>query len=148
MGDLRRSPQVYANAGVCYACYMAQQLPSDKKPHDAHEPKSHASRERSIASIVPAQADSITSRDNKWLKKFRTALRGSGPEQGEPIAAEGPKLVEECVRAGLETEALLVSETGERQLERILRAASDSESGIARSRIFRTTDKLFESVAG
>ncbi len=127
---------------------MAQQLPSDKKSHDAHEPESHGSRERFNASVVPAQADSITSRDNKWLKKFRAALRGHGPEQGEPIAAEGPKLVEEGVRAGLETEALLVSETGERQLERILRAASDSESGIPRSRIFRTTDKLFESVAG
>lgn len=148
MAALGRSQQVYASAGVCYACYMAQQLPSDKKSHDGHEPESHASRERSTASIMPTQIDSITSRDNKWLKKFRAALRGSGPAQGEPIAAEGPKLVEEGVRAGLETEALLVSETGERQLERILRAASDSESGIARSRIFKTTDKLFESVAG
>jgi TrmH family RNA methyltransferase len=127
---------------------MAQQLPSDKKSRGAQEPEPHVSRERFDASIAPAQADSITSRDNKWLKKFRAALRGHGPEQGEPIAAEGPKLVEEGVRAGLETEALLVSETGERQLERILLAASESESGIARSRIFRTTDKLFESVAG
>ena len=148
MADLRHSQQVYASAGVCYACYMAQQLPSGKKSRGAREPESHASRERFNASVVPGQADSITSRDNKWLKKFRAALRGHGPEQGEPITAEGPKLVEEGVRAGLETEALLVSETGERQLERILRAASDSESGIARSRIFRTTDKLFESVAG
>jgi TrmH family RNA methyltransferase len=148
MADFRHSPQVYASARVCYACHMAQQLPSDKKSHDAHEPESHASRKRFNASLVPAQADSITSRDNKWLKKFRVALRGHGPEQGEPIAAEGPKLVEEGVRAGLETEALLVSETGERLLERILRAASDSESGIPRSRIFKTTDKLFESVAG
>src|ERR1700722_18273849 len=148
MDDFPLSPQVYANARVCYACHMAQQLPYDKKSHNAHEPETHASRECSLASMVPAQTDSITSRDNKWLKKFRAALRGHGPEQGEPIAAEGPKLVEEGVCAGLETEALLVSETGERQLERILRAASESESGIARSRIFRTTDKLFESVAG
>jgi TrmH family RNA methyltransferase len=95
----------------------------------------------------PAQTDLITSRDNKWLKKFRAALRGAGPQTGEPIAAEGPKLVEEGVRAGLETQALLVSETGERQLERILRAASESDSGIPRSRIFKTTDKLFEGVA-
>jgi TrmH family RNA methyltransferase len=148
MADLRSSQQVYASAGVCYARYMAQQLPSDKKPHDAGRLEPHRSGGPSTASVVPVQGDSITSRDNKWLKKFRAALRGSGPEQGEPIAAEGPKLVEEGVRAGLETEALLVSETGERQLERILRAASDSESGIPRSRIFKTTDKLFESVAG
>jgi len=148
MTDFRRSQRVYASACVCYACYMARQLPSGKKLHDAHEPETDTSRERSTARIMPVQTDSITSRDNKWLKKFRAALRGTGPGQGEPIALEGPKLVEEGVRAGLETEALLVSETGERQLERILRAASDSESGIARSRIFRTTDKLFESVAG
>jgi RNA methyltransferase, TrmH family len=148
MADLRSSQQVYASAGVCYACYMAQQLPSDKKPHDAGRLQPHSSGGHSAASVEPIQGDSITSRDNKWLKKFRAALRGSGPEQGEPIAAEGPKLVEEGVRAGLETEAFLVSETGERQLERILRAASDSESGIPRSRIFKTTDKLFESVAG
>jgi TrmH family RNA methyltransferase len=127
---------------------MAQQLPSDKKPHDAGRLQPRSSGGHSAASVEPVQGDSITSRDNKWLKKFRAALRGSGPEQGEPIAAEGPKLVEEGVRAGLETEAFLVSETGERQLERILRAASDSESGIPRSRIFKTTDKLFESVAG
>jgi TrmH family RNA methyltransferase len=92
--------------------------------------------------------DNISSRDNKWLKKFRSALRGTGPSQGEPIAAEGPKLIEEGVRSGLEAEALLVSDSGERHLERILQAASASESGIPRSRIFRTTDKLFEGVAG
>ncbi|MGB8540407.1 MAG: RNA methyltransferase [Candidatus Acidiferrales bacterium] len=101
-----------------------------------------------MSTAGPAHTDIISSRDNKWLKKFRAALRGAGPKPGEPIAAEGPKLVEEGVRAGLETEALLVSETGERQLERILRAASESESGIPRSRIFKTTDKLFEGVAG
>jgi TrmH family RNA methyltransferase len=92
--------------------------------------------------------DPITSRDNKWLKSFRAALRGSGPETGEPIGVEGPKLVEEAVRAGLEAEAVLVSETGERELERILLAASESDPGIPRSRILRTSDKLFASVAG
>jgi RNA methyltransferase, TrmH family len=92
--------------------------------------------------------DPITSRDNKWLKAFRAALRGSGPDAGEPIGVEGPKLVEEALRAGLRAEALLVSETGERDLERILLAASESDPGIPRSRILRTTDKLFASVAG
>ena len=92
--------------------------------------------------------DPITSRENKWLKAFRAALRGSGPDAGEPIGVEGPKLVEEAVRAGLEAEALLVSESGERDLERILLAASESDPGIPRSRILRTSDKLFASVAG
>jgi TrmH family RNA methyltransferase len=92
--------------------------------------------------------DPITSRDNKWLKAFRAALRGGGPASGEPIGVEGPKLVEEAVRAGLHAEALLVSEAGERDVERILQAASESDAGIPRSRILRTTDKLFASVAG
>jgi TrmH family RNA methyltransferase len=90
----------------------------------------------------------ITSRENKWLKLFRAALRGTGPAEGEPIGVEGPKLVEDALRSGLEAEALLVSEGGEADLERILRAASESEAGIPRSRVMRTTEKLFVSVAG
>lgn len=104
------------------------------------------------AERAPSERDSqpelIRSRENKWLKAFRAALRGVGPRTREPIAVEGPKLVEEGLRAGLEAEALLVSETGECELDRILRAASETESGISRSRILRTTDKLFASVAG
>ncbi len=93
-------------------------------------------------------ADVITSRDNKWLKQFRAALRGTGPRDGELIGVEGPKLIEEALRSGLEAEALLVSEAGEREAGRILDAAGDSETGIARSRVLRTTNKLFEGVAG
>jgi TrmH family RNA methyltransferase len=92
--------------------------------------------------------DVITSRENKWLKMFRAALRGTGPSESEPIGVEGPKLVEDALRSGLQAEALLVSEAGEADLERILRAASESEAGIPRSRVLRTTDKLFASVAG
>jgi TrmH family RNA methyltransferase len=92
--------------------------------------------------------ETITSRENKWLKIFRAALRGTGPSEGEPIGVEGPKLVEDALRSGLEAEALLVSESGEADLERILRAASESDAGIPRSRVMRTTDKLFASVAG
>jgi len=93
---------------------------------------------------------SITSRDNKWLKSFRAALRGKGPDpaQNDPIGIEGPKLVEEALRSGLEVQALLVSESGERDVAAILKAASESEAGIPRSQILRTTDKLFESVSG
>jgi len=90
----------------------------------------------------------IRSRDNKRLKTFRAALRGSGPAAGEPIAVEGPKLVEEGLRAGLELDALLVSESGEAHLDRIFAVARETEDGVPRSRIFRTTDKLFAGVAG
>jgi TrmH family RNA methyltransferase len=144
-----RSQQVYASSAVCYAYCMAPQFPLDKRAQAAPESVPvRAQSSQSAAGVGGGNAESIASRDNKWLKQFRGALRGTGPAEGEPIAAEGPKLVEEGVRSGLEAEALLVSETGERHLECILQAASESDSGIPRSRIFRTSDKLFESVAG
>src|SRR6202453_2678341 len=93
-------------------------------------------------------ADVITSRENRWVKLFRAGLRGTGPSGDGAIAVEGPKLIEDALRHGLEAEAVLVSDSGERHLENILRAASDSESGIARSRVLRTTDKIFESASG
>jgi TrmH family RNA methyltransferase len=108
-----------------------------KKPQQTPPP-----RKREIRSDV------ITSRNNKWLKIFRAALRGTGPAQDEPIGVEGPKLIEDAVRSGLVTEALLVSDAGEQELERILRAATQTEAGIPRSRVLRTTDKLFTNVAG
>jgi RNA methyltransferase, TrmH family len=127
---------------------MAQRFPADEQ--------SGGVRQRARAAVISGHADSlhaapvdvITSRDNKWLKLFRAALRGSGPASGELIGVEGPKLVEEGVRSGLEAEALLVTEASESGLDRILRAASESEAGIPRSRVLRTTEKLFESVAG
>ncbi len=90
----------------------------------------------------------ITSRDNKWLKAFRSTLRGSGPKANDPIGVEGPKLIEDALRSGLEAEALLVGESAERGAEVILRAAAETDAGISRSHILRTTDKLFQSVAG
>jgi RNA methyltransferase, TrmH family len=97
---------------------------------------------------VGTERDTIVSRDNKWLKLFRAALRGTGPRAGEAIGVEGPKFIEDALRSGLEADALLVSESGERHAVAVLRAASESEAGIARSRVLRTSDKLFESVAG
>lgn len=114
-------------------------------------PKSSAQRfdrERSKLADSDSSGNSITSRDNKWLKRFRAALRGPGPAAGEPLGLEGPKVVEEAFRSGLEAEALLVSETGERELPRLLQVAAQSDYGIDRSRILRTSDKLFDSAAG
>jgi TrmH family RNA methyltransferase len=143
------SAWVYARSGVCYACCMAQQFPAEKRaPTESENVRVRPREKDPLTEAALNPGNNISSRDNKWLKKFRYALRGTGPLQGEPIATEGPKLVEEGIRSGLEAEALLVSDSGERHLERILQAASASESGIPRSRIFRTTDKLFESVAG
>lgn len=90
----------------------------------------------------------IRSRENRRLKLFRAALRGGGPASGEPIAVEGPTLVEEGLRAGLPLETLLVSESGEKHLGRIFQAARETADGIPRSRILRTTDNLFAGVSG
>jgi TrmH family RNA methyltransferase len=92
--------------------------------------------------------ETITSRDNKWLKAFRAALQGTGPKEGDPIGIEGRKMVEEALASGLETNALLVSDSGEGELAHLLEIAGKSETGIPRSRIFRTTDKLFAGVSG
>jgi TrmH family RNA methyltransferase len=93
-------------------------------------------------------SDSITSRDNKWIKAFRAALQGTGPKEGDPIGIEGPKMVEDALASGLETKALLVSDSGERDLAHLLEVAGKSEIRIPRSRIFRATDKLFAGVSG
>ncbi len=101
-----------------------------------------------LRGVGTERGDTIASRDNKWLKLFRAALRGTGPRTGEAIGVEGPKFIEDALRSGLEADALLVSASGERHAAAVLRAASESEAGIARSRVLRTSDKLFESVAG
>lgn len=94
------------------------------------------------------RGDVITSRDNKWLKQLRSALRGTGPSGDELLGVEGPKLIEEAIRSGLEAEAILVSVSGEHHLPHILATASDSDAGIRRERIFKTTDQLFAGCAG
>jgi TrmH family RNA methyltransferase len=103
---------------------------------------------RAPAPSVAEHADVISSRDNKWLKLFRSSLRGAGPSAGELIGVEGPKLVIEALGSGLEAEAVLVSASGEQHMEAILRAASESEAGIRRERILKTTDKMFAGIAG
>ena len=90
----------------------------------------------------------ITSRDNKWLKSFRAALQGSGPKQSDPIGIEGRRLVESALASGSAAQALLVSESGERDLAHILEAASGGRATLPHSHIFRTTDKLFARVSG
>ena len=111
-------------------------------------PQRSIKRSVTRAAASTERPDVISSRENKWLRLFRAALRGTGPGSDEAIGVEGPKLVEEAIRWGLEADAILVSEAGEAHLDRILLAASESEAGIRRERIFRTTDKLFAACAG
>ena len=106
---------------------------------DSHDKRANErERARAYADVAPSSASEggeagggasgvITSKDNKWIKTFRAALLGGGPKGEEPIALEGPKLVEDAFRAGLEAEALLVSASGDAAAQRILLVASDSE---------------------
>lgn len=95
-----------------------------------------------------ASAEKITSRENTWLKKFRAALRGSGPESREPIGVEGRKFVEEALQSGLQAEALLVTEEAEPLAAEILARVGQRGAEISRTRILKTTGKLFAGVAG
>ncbi len=92
------------------------------------------------ASIEVRRAEVLTSRENRWLKKFRAALKGA-PEDAS-IAVEGVHLVQEALRSGLAIDAVLVSAAGERHLgklsPRLTRAVQ----------LLRTSDRLFDSVTG
>jgi len=82
----------------------------------------------------------ITSRENRWLKRFRAALSGERGDDGM-VGVEGVRLVEAALGSGLAVEALLVSESGARHLPRVAPVlASDVP-------VLRTSDKLFASIA-
>jgi TrmH family RNA methyltransferase len=86
----------------------------------------------------------ITSRDNRWLKEFRLALRGGLPTEAGFVGVEGVRLVEEALRSACPIEAVLFSESGERHHERLAPLIDRPEIAIS---ILRTTDRLFEGVA-
>src|SRR6267143_1711633 len=91
-----------------------------------------------------ASAATITSRDNRWLKEFRLALRGGLPTESGFVGVEGVRLVEEALRSACPVEAVLFSETGERHHERLAPLIARPENAIP---TLRTTDRLFEGVA-
>jgi TrmH family RNA methyltransferase len=83
----------------------------------------------------------ITSRDNRWLKRFRAALAGQSSEDDFLIGVEGVHLVEAALGSGLRVEAILVSSSGCRYFERWKHSL---DPGI---RVLRTSDRLFAGVA-
>jgi TrmH family RNA methyltransferase len=89
-------------------------------------------------------AAAITSRDNRWLKEFRIALRGGLPTESGSVGVEGARLVEEALRSGCPVQAVLFSESGERHHERLSPLIDRPEIAIP---ILRTTDRLFEGIA-
>jgi RNA methyltransferase, TrmH family len=86
----------------------------------------------------------LTSRDNRWLKEFRMALRGGLPTESGFVGVEGVRLVEEALRSGCRIQAVLFSESGERHLERLASSIDRPEMAFP---ILHTTDRLFEGLA-
>lgn len=89
-------------------------------------------------------ADLLTSRDNRWLKEFRVALRGGVPTTSGAVGVEGVRLVEEALSSGCRVEAVLFSESGERHREKLAPLVDKAELGFP---VLRTTDRLFEGLA-
>jgi TrmH family RNA methyltransferase len=92
----------------------------------------------------PAAPGLLTSRDNRWLKQFRLALRGGLPTESGAVGVEGVRLVEEALRSGCPIEAVLFSESGERHRERLAPLISRPEIAFP---TLHTTDRLFEGLA-
>jgi TrmH family RNA methyltransferase len=107
---------------------------------------------RSGRAAPPRLSESIESRENRWLKRFRAALSGEpiragealrrGGESEEIAGVEGARLVETALRSGVEILALLFSETGAKHISRL-------EPWIpAEARLLRTSDRLFAWASG
>jgi RNA methyltransferase, TrmH family len=89
-----------------------------------------------------AMPSAITSRDNRWLKIFRGALSDGYLAEQNFIGIEGPHLIGEALRSGVNFEACLVSPAGEKHLADF---ASTLDNGS--TRILHTTERLFDGVA-
>ncbi|HTF25382.1 MAG TPA: RNA methyltransferase [Candidatus Limnocylindria bacterium] len=95
--------------------------------------------------VRPANnAGLLTSRDNRWLKEFRMALRGGLPTESGFVGVEGVRLVEEVLRSGCPIRAVLFGESGERHRERLAPLIDRPEIAFP---TLRTNDRLFEGLA-
>lgn len=89
-------------------------------------------------------AEVLTSRDNRWLKEFRVALRGGVSTSDGAVGVEGVRLVEEALTSGCRVAAVLFSESGERHRETLAALIARPEMGFP---VLRTTDRLFQGIA-
>jgi len=92
---------------------------------------------------APRAPEPITSRDNRWLKRFHAALAGEPPRRApeEIGAVEGVRLVTTALQSDIEVIALLVSSSGERHLAHLAPLIPPA------ARLLSTTDRLFDYVA-
>jgi TrmH family RNA methyltransferase len=93
-----------------------------------------------VRSALRGNISPITSRENRWLKRFRAALAGDRTAD-EAVGVEGVRLVEAALGSNLPVETVLVSESGARHLPRLGPLLA---SGV---KLLRTSDKLFAGVA-
>jgi TrmH family RNA methyltransferase len=66
----------------------------------------------------------VESKQNARLKELRKALSSPGRGVGALVGIEGPKLIEEALRAGLRVKTIFVAQSPDRALERILEKLS------------------------
>src|SRR5262249_48680947 len=99
---------------------------------------------QAMGSSPKAETATITSRENRWLKLFRMALRGGLPIESGSVGVEGLRLVEEALASGCRIEAVLFSESGERHHSKLSPLVDRAEMGFP---VLHTTDRLFEGVA-
>ena len=100
---------------------------------------------RSGGAAAPRLSESIESRENRWLKRFRASLSGDFLARGESdeiVGVEGARLVEAALRSGVEILAVLFSESGAKHVSRL---APWIPTG---ARLLRTSDRLFASASG
>jgi len=66
----------------------------------------------------------VQSKDNTRLKELRKALSAPGRGPGALVGIEGPKLIEEALRANLHVKTIFVAQSPDRASERILEKLS------------------------
>lgn len=104
----------------------------------------NAKTRRSERPAPQTSAHFLASRDNRWLKEFRLALRGGLPTEEGFVGVEGTRLVEEALVSGCRIKAVLLSETGERHRERLAPLIDRPEIAFP---VLKTSDRLFEGIA-
>jgi RNA methyltransferase, TrmH family len=103
-----------------------------------------ARRPADTAAGAAGNSGVLTSRDNRWLKEFRIALRGGLPNESGFVGVEGVRLVEEALQSGCPIAAVLFSESGERHHDRLAPFLNREQIAFP---VLRTTDRLFEGLA-
>src|SRR5215475_11159611 len=86
----------------------------------------------------------ISSRENRWLKEFRVALRGGLPTESGAVGVEGVRITEEALSSGCRIEAVLFSESGRRHHARLAPYLDRAEIAFP---VLYTTDRLFGGIA-